>query len=100
MLSTPVRVLDAVMRGWIRRRVRPPVLRGGPAALCCRATWSEEIRGNDMFLTRRGFATTSAAAIASAGVGRAALAQAEPIRIGWLATLTGPLSSPGIGFDR
>ncbi len=50
-----------------------------------------------MPLTRRGFALTAAAA---AGFARPAHAQAEPIRIGWLATLTGPLSSPGIGFDR
>ena len=31
---------------------------------------------------------------------RLALAQAEPIRIGWLAALTGPSSAPAIGFNR
>lgn len=30
----------------------------------------------------------------------AAGAQTEPIKIGWLVALTGPNSSPGIGFDR
>ncbi len=31
---------------------------------------------------------------------RTASAQAEPIRIGWLAALTGPSSAPAIGFNR
>ena len=51
-------------------------------------------------LTRRGFTLGSVGAIGAAALPRPALAQAEPIRIGWLTTLTGPLSSPGIGFDR
>ncbi len=39
--------------------------------------------------------------IASLAMARTALAQtAEPIRIGWLASLTGPASAPAIGFDR
>jgi branched-chain amino acid transport system substrate-binding protein len=29
-----------------------------------------------------------------------ALADSEPLRIGWLAALTGPSSAPGLGFDR
>jgi branched-chain amino acid transport system substrate-binding protein len=53
-----------------------------------------------MSLTRRAFALTSAAATTAAIIRPARSADAEPIRIGWLATLTGPLSSPGIGFDR
>jgi branched-chain amino acid transport system substrate-binding protein len=47
-------------------------------------------------LTRRTFTLAAAAA----GLARPALAQAEPIRIGWLAALTGPSSAPAIGFDR
>src|ERR1700712_4658014 len=50
-----------------------------------------------MSLTRRKLVRASAAALAMPVVARAA---AEPIRIGWLATFTGPLSSPTIGFDR
>ncbi|OJY73241.1 MAG: hypothetical protein BGP12_08870 [Rhodospirillales bacterium 70-18] len=38
--------------------------------------------------------------VAAQGLARPALAQGEPIRIGWLAALTGPSSAPGIGFDR
>jgi len=50
-------------------------------------------------LARRDFLMASAA-FAGAGLARPALAQSEPIRIGWLAALTGPGSSAGIGFDR
>ena len=53
-----------------------------------------------MSLTRRDFALTVVAATTTAGLSRAARADGEPIRIGWLAALTGPLSSPSIGFDR
>ena len=43
-----------------------------------------------------------ALAIAFAALPFATLAQtsAPPIKIGWLVALTGPNSSPGIGFDR
>ncbi|MGI4955437.1 MAG: ABC transporter substrate-binding protein [Janthinobacterium lividum] len=42
------------------------------------------------------------AGLAVAGLSKASFAQstAEPIRIGWLAALTGPASAPAIGFDR
>jgi branched-chain amino acid transport system substrate-binding protein len=41
------------------------------------------------------------AGAAALGLARPALAQsAEPIRIGWLASLTGAASAPAIGFDR
>ena len=41
------------------------------------------------------------AGAASLGLARPAFAQtAEPIRIGWLCSLTGPASAPAIGFDR
>lgn len=49
-------------------------------------------------LTRRTFVATSVAAPAllrSGGVGAA-----EPIRIGWLPSLTGPLATAAIGFDH
>ena len=54
-----------------------------------------------MNVSRRELLAGSAAAAASAaGLPRPALAANEPIRIGWLTTLTGPGSAPGIGFNR
>ena len=49
-----------------------------------------------MVLTRRKFTfgTTAAAGAAALGFPRPAIAQAEPIRIGWLAAMTGPSSAP------
>ena len=48
-------------------------------------------REDDMVLTRRKFTfgTTAAAGAAALGFPRPAIAQAEPIRIGWLAAMTG-----------
>jgi branched-chain amino acid transport system substrate-binding protein len=55
-----------------------------------------------MTVTRREVLAGSAAAIGAlaAGLPRPALAANEPIRIGWLTTLTGAGSAPGIGFNR
>jgi branched-chain amino acid transport system substrate-binding protein len=55
-----------------------------------------------MRTTRREFTLGTAAAASAAALGfpRPAIAQAEPIRIGWLAALTGPSSAPAIGFNR
>jgi branched-chain amino acid transport system substrate-binding protein len=56
-----------------------------------------------MAVSRRAFVSLSVGATAlgsAAGLARPARAQSEPIRIGWLAALTGPSSAPGIGFDR
>jgi branched-chain amino acid transport system substrate-binding protein len=50
-----------------------------------------------MKFTRRRIIAASASAITLA---RPALAAAEPIKIGWLAALTGPSSAPTIGFNR
>lgn len=52
--------------------------------------------------SRRNFISGGAAALGGALIGapRFAVAAAEPIRIGWLAALTGPSSAPGVGFDR
>lgn len=51
--------------------------------------------------TRRGLMLAAGALAASPlGLPRPAIAQGEPIRFGWLAALTGPGSSAGIGFDR
>ncbi|MDT7952159.1 MAG: ABC transporter substrate-binding protein [Acetobacteraceae bacterium] len=52
-------------------------------------------------ITRRTLAlgSTGLAAASLASV-RPTLADNEPIRIGWLAALTGPSSAPAIGFDR
>lgn len=55
-----------------------------------------------MRITRRQFTAGSAAAatVAATGLAKPAIAQAEPIRIGWLAAMTGPSSAPAIGFNR
>ncbi|MGK7865531.1 ABC transporter substrate-binding protein [Falsiroseomonas sp. E2-1-a4] len=55
-----------------------------------------------MKITRRGLTLGGAGFATASGLGLAApaLAQSEPIRIGWLAALTGPSSAPAIGFDR
>jgi branched-chain amino acid transport system substrate-binding protein len=59
-----------------------------------------------MALTRRTFALGSAAAFGSAGalaatgLARPAIAATTPIRFGWMVTLTGPLSAPGVGYNR
>lgn len=53
-----------------------------------------------MTLTRRNFARATAGSLAASVLARPALADDEPIRIGWLAALTGPSSAPAIGFDR
>lgn len=55
-----------------------------------------------MSISRRHFILGSAGALGTQLIGIPGLAMAanEPIRIGWLAALTGPNSAPGIGFDR
>ncbi|GJD52517.1 Leu/Ile/Val-binding protein [Methylobacterium crusticola] len=40
------------------------------------------------------------AGAAALGFPRPALAQGEPLRIGWLAAMTGPSSAPTVGFNR
>ncbi|HET6925826.1 MAG TPA: ABC transporter substrate-binding protein, partial [Hyphomicrobiaceae bacterium] len=52
-----------------------------------------------MKLSRRQALRGSAAALAT-GVFRPAIAQSDPIRIGYLPALTGPSSSTGIGINR
>ena len=52
-------------------------------------------------VTRRRFTLgATAAAAATLSIPRLALAQSEPIKVGWLAALTGPSSAPAIGFNR
>jgi branched-chain amino acid transport system substrate-binding protein len=54
-----------------------------------------------MAITRREFTTGSVVTAAAAcSFPRPALAQSEPIRLGWLAAMTGPSSAPAIGFNR
>jgi branched-chain amino acid transport system substrate-binding protein len=57
-----------------------------------------------MNLTRRSVAlgamATTALGTSVLGLARPAIAQSEPIRIGWLASLTGASSAPAIGFNR
>jgi branched-chain amino acid transport system substrate-binding protein len=48
---------------------------------------------------RRGVLAAGAGALSLAALGTAR-ADAVPVKIGWLVALTGPNSSPGIGFDR
>ncbi|HEY1412514.1 MAG TPA: ABC transporter substrate-binding protein, partial [Rhodopila sp.] len=58
--------------------------------------------GGIMNVKRRGvlLGGTGLATASVFGLARPALADAEPIRIGWLAALTGPSSAPAIGFNR
>ena len=44
-------------------------------------------------------AALAAAAASSLGFPRPAVAQSEPIRLGWLAAMTGPSSAPAFGFN-
>lgn len=56
-----------------------------------------------MAVPRRQFIASGAAAVTAAATlsfPRPAVAQSEPIRIGWLAAMTGASSAPAIGFDR
>jgi branched-chain amino acid transport system substrate-binding protein len=54
-----------------------------------------------LVLTRRGFTRGGVAlGLAAGSLARPAIAASEPVRIGWLAALTGPSSTPAIGFDR
>jgi len=51
-------------------------------------------------ITRRAFLGSLPAAASAASLAIPALAQTEPLRIGWLAAMTGPSSAPAVGFDR
>jgi branched-chain amino acid transport system substrate-binding protein len=55
-----------------------------------------------MSITRREFALGTAAVAGAAAMDfpRPAIAQSEPIRLGWLAAMTGPSSAPATGFNR
>jgi len=53
-----------------------------------------------MTLSRRGILAGTSGGLSALMLGRPALADTEPLRIGWLAALTGPSSAPAIGFDR
>ena len=53
-----------------------------------------------MFTRRRFTLGAGAAGVSSLGLPHLALAQAEAIKIGWLAALTGASSAPAIGFNR
>jgi branched-chain amino acid transport system substrate-binding protein len=55
-----------------------------------------------MALSRRQVLLGSAGALGAASfpLARPAIAQSEPIKIGWLAAMTGPSSAPTIGFNR
>ena len=55
-----------------------------------------------MAITRRQFTAGTAATASAAAFSfpRPAIAQSDPIRLGWLAAMTGPSSAPAIGFNR
>ena len=53
-----------------------------------------------MALTRRQALKSAAAAVAAAGIAKPAIAQKNPILIGYLPALTGPSSSTGVGINR
>jgi branched-chain amino acid transport system substrate-binding protein len=53
-----------------------------------------------MALGRRHLVAGTIGTLAAPPLARPALADSEPLRIGWLAALTGPSSAPAIGFDR
>ena len=53
-----------------------------------------------MALSRRAFTVGSMGALTVAGLARPAIAANEPIRFGWMVALTGPLSAPGVGYNR
>ena len=55
-----------------------------------------------MTISRRTFTVGSAGTLAlgAQGLLKPAFAQGEPIRIGWLAALTGASSAPAVGFNR
>jgi branched-chain amino acid transport system substrate-binding protein len=55
-----------------------------------------------MSISRRRVLLGSAGALGAASLpfAKSAFAQSEPIRIGWLAALTGPSSAPAVGFNR
>jgi len=55
-----------------------------------------------MAISRRDVLLGSAGAVGAATFSfpKPAIAQSEPIKIGWLAAMTGPSSAPTIGFNR
>jgi branched-chain amino acid transport system substrate-binding protein len=55
-----------------------------------------------MTISRRNVLLGSAGALSTAAFSfpKPAIAQSEPIKIGWLAAMTGPSSAPTIGFNR
>jgi len=51
-------------------------------------------------MTRRKMLATTGAAVAAAGIAKPAIAQKDPILVGYLPAITGPSSSTGIGITR
>jgi branched-chain amino acid transport system substrate-binding protein len=67
-----------------------------------RRTPQSNQRENHMAISRRDVLLGSAGAVSAATFSfpKPAIAQAEPIKIGFLAAMTGPSSAPTIGFNR
>jgi branched-chain amino acid transport system substrate-binding protein len=59
-------------------------------------------REHHMTISRRNVLLGSAGALSAATFSfpKPAIAQSEPIKIGWLAAMTGPSSAPTVGFNR
>src|SRR5205085_6678843 len=71
--------------------VRHQVRRGRPQT---------QLGGMEMALTRHQALKSAGAAVAAAGIAKPAIAQKNPILIGYLPALTGPSSSTGVGINR
>src|ERR1700721_3695171 len=62
----------------------------------------KKVREQDMAISRRDVLLGSAGALGAATFAfpKPAIAQSEPIKVGFLAAMTGPSSAPTIGFNR
>src|SRR5690242_12921356 len=98
------------MRGWCGNACAPRLpydhmIAASGTAKCCHRRHGVD-RGGTMTITRRSLMLGSAGVLGLApglaALARPAFAQGagDPIRIGWLAALTGASSAPGVGFNR
>lgn len=93
----PIRELPAEREGpWDHPRMHTPPCVCRPGGY--RTSQQKIVRGNAIPIARRTLFGSTVAALAMPAIARLGLA-AEPIRMGWLATYTGPLAKPTIGFD-
>src|SRR6202165_1070644 len=83
-----------------KTKLRPKAETGTPAAKT--GARKRKQREHHMAISRRDVLLGSAGALGAATFSfpKPAIAQAEPIKIGFLAAMTGPSSAPTIGFNR